>query len=90
MTQGCDPDFNSAWARLSCCLSKGPLKRDFLGIYLTTCSESVVLQIQTLWGSFFSKHSKFNLDFKNAEKNWEEVFPIWDNCIWIGNVKLSL
>ena len=23
---------------------------------------------------FFSKHSKFNLDFKNAAKNWEKVF----------------
>ena len=36
-TGGCD--LNSAWARLLCCLSKGPLKRDFLGIYLTTFSD---------------------------------------------------
>ena len=28
----CDADFNSVWARLSCCLSKCPLKWDFLDI----------------------------------------------------------
>ena len=39
---------------------------------------------------FVSKHSKFDLDFKNAAKNWEENFPMWYNCIWSCNVKLSL
>ena len=39
---------------------------------------------------FFSKCLKFKLDFKNAAKNWEKVFCFWDNCIWIGIVKLSL
>ena len=87
----CDADFNSAWARLPCCLSKGPLKRDFLDIYLTTFSESVISKIQNLGGSsFFKKYLKFNLDFKNAAKNSEKVFCFWDNCIWIGIVKLSL
>ena len=32
----------------------------------------------------------FNLDFERAAKNWEKVFCFWDNCIWIGIVKLSL
>ena len=48
-----DGDFNSAWARLSCCFSKGRLKREFLDIYLTTFSESVILEIKNLWGSSF-------------------------------------
>ena len=48
-------------------------------------------EIQDLWASsFWSKCSKFQLDFKNAAKNSEKVFCFWDNCIWIGIVKLSL
>ena len=86
-----DACFNSAWARLPCCLSEGPLKRAFLDIYLTTFSESVISEIQKLWGSyFFSKYSKFDLNSRNAGKIWEKVFCFWDNCIWIGIVKLSL
>ena len=38
---------------------------------------------------FFSKCLKLNLNFKNSATNWEKVFSFWDNCIWIGNVKLS-
>ena len=76
---------------MPCCLYKGPLKRDFLNIYLTRFLESVNLEIQKLWGSFsFSKCLKFKLDLKNASKNWEKVFSFWDNCIWIDIVKLSL
>ena len=33
---------------------------------------------------------KFFIDFKNSAKNWEKVLCFWDNCIWIGIVKLSL
>ena len=63
----CDSCFSSAYPRLPCCLSKGPLKRAFLHIYLTTFSESAVSERQKLWGSpFFSKCSKLNLDFKNG------------------------
>ena len=80
-----------AWARLPCCLLKGPLKRDFLDIYPTTFSESVISEIQNLWGSFlFSKYLKFDIHFKNAVKNWGNVLFFWDNCIWIGIVQLSL
>ena len=54
-------------------------------------SESVISEIHSLWGSsFFWKCSKFNVDYRNAEKNWEKVFCFWDNSIWIGCVKLSL
>ena len=82
---------DSVCANLACCSWKGPLKRYFLDIYLTTFSVSVILEIQNLWESYFvPKCSKCNLDFKNAERNWEKVFFFWDNCIWIGIVKLSL
>ena len=54
-------------------------------------SESVIWEIHWLWGSsFFWKCSKFNVDYRNAEKNWEKVFCFWDNSIWIGCVKLSV
>ena len=48
-----DADLNSAWASSPCCLSKGHLKGDFLDIYLTTFSESVISEMQNLWGSSF-------------------------------------
>ena len=87
----CDADFKSASARLSCCLSKHPLKRGFLDLYLTKFSESVTSKIQNLWrSSFYSKCLKLNLDFKNAAKNWKKVFYFWEKWIWIGIVKLSL
>ena len=47
--------------------------------------------MQNIWGSFFFwKYLKFNEDFKNGAKNGEKVFCFWDNCIWIGIVKVSL
>ena len=64
--------------------------RDFLDIYLTTFSESVISEIQNLWeSSFFSRYSKFDQDFKNAAKSWKRVFCFWEKYIWIGIVKLS-
>ena len=62
-------------ARLSCCLSIGPLKRDFLDIYLTTFLESVISEIHDVLGlSFFWKYSKFNVDFKKTDKKSEKKF----------------
>ena len=53
-------------------------------------SESVISKLQNLWGSYFvSTLLKFNLKFKKAAENSEKVFSFWDNCIWIGIVKLS-
>ena len=87
----CDVDFNSASTSLPCCLSKGPLKRDVLDIYLTKFSEAIISKIQNLWGSYFAPNLlKFNLNFKKAAKNRENLFCFWDNGIWIGIVKLSL
>ena len=87
----CDADLNSAWALLPCCLSKGSLKWDFLDIDLTTCSESLISERQKpKSSSFFSKRSKCQIRFKNAAKSSEKLFCFYDNCIWIGFVKLSL
>ena len=87
----CDADLNSVWAPLPYCLSKHPLKWDFLDSYLTTFSESLTSKVQNLWGSSFSsKCLKFKTNFKKAAKNWSNVFCFWDNCIWIGIVNLSL
>ena len=53
--------------------------------------ESVISQIQILWGSsFFSKCQKCYLDFENEAKNWEKGIFLRYNCIWIGIVKLSV
>ena len=83
--------FQMCLARLTYCFSKHPLKRDFLDIYLTPFSGSVTSKIQNLWPwSFFSKCLKFKLNFKIATKNSEKIFCFWDNCIWIGILKLSL
>ena len=87
----CEADLNSAWARLPCCLSKGRLKGDFLDIYLTTFSESVISEMQNLWGSSFDeKYLKFLVDCNNAPRNSQKVFCFRDNYIWNGSVKLSL
>ena len=40
--------------------------------------------------SFFWKCLKFHLGFGIAARNGEKNFCFWDNCIWIGTVKLSL
>ena len=85
-----DADLNSAWTHVPGCFSKSSLICDYLGIYLTTFSESVIWEIQKLWGSsFFSKRSKFQIHFKNREKKRKKLF-FRDNCIWIGVVKFSL
>ena len=75
LSRCCDADFDSAWARFPCCLLKGPPKRDFLEIYLTRFSESLISEIQHLWGSYFvPKYLEFNLDFKNPAKISENFF----------------
>ena len=52
---------------------------------------SVIWETKNLWGSsFFTKYLKFIAHFKNAAKKSEKLFCFWDNCIWIGIVKLSL
>ena len=49
------------------------------------------MEIHRLWvSSFFRQGSKFNVHFKNEEKNWDKLFCFWDNSISSGCVNLSL
>ena len=55
--------------------------------------KGAVMQTSTVLGHVYHiacQSILFNLDFERAAKNWEKVFCFWDNCIWIGIVKLSL
>ena len=57
----------------------------------TAANYSVIFKIQQPWGwSFDWKCSEFNIPFKNAEANPENVFCFWDNGITIGCVKFCL
>ena len=71
---------------------KIPWKWDFLGIDLTRFFG--VRNFGNTSGMrlnfFFRICSKFNLHFRNAEKDWEKVFCFRHTFIWIGCVKLSL
>ena len=65
----CCSDWNKGLARLPCCYSAGPLKRDFLDIYLTTYfgvpnfGNTQVMRIILFW-----KVSKCNTNFKTSLK----------------------
>ena len=65
----CRSDFNSVSARLPCYLSKGPLKRDFLDIYLTTFFGVLIFKnTPAMRLIVFGKFSKLNLNLENAKK----------------------
>ena len=58
-----------------CCLLKGPLKHDFLDIYLNTISESVTSKIHQLWGSsLFENVQNFIYIWKILKKNQKKLF----------------
>ena len=68
MVKYCDQDFNSACARLPCCSSKGCLKPDLIDIDLSRFSQSVMAEIQKLWGSFFFKIFKILMQILKKQK----------------------
>ena len=63
--------FQHCLSHLIYCLSKGPLKRDFLKIYLTTFFGIRNFRRRSAMDGrlFFLKCSKFFLNFENAEEN---------------------
>ena len=77
---------------LLCSLGNGMLKGNFSYIYLITFfgdgNFGKISFMRVIF--FFRKCSKYNVDLKNREKNWEKVFCLWYNSIWIGSVKLFL
>ena len=68
----CDADFNIAYARLPCSLSKGSSKRGFWDISLTTFSECVIWRLQNLSASIFLSKilSKFQKCSKKSRKSF--------------------
>ena len=83
--------FQQWFGNFTMLLVKTSSETGLFDIYVTTFFEVVISEIQRLWGSsFFPKCSKSNIDFKNAVKDWENVFCLRVNCIWIGIVKFSL
>ena len=86
--KGCHWDFSTFWSSLPCCLSKSPLKRDFLDIYVTTFYGIGNLGNRSVLRLVFSlKVFKILSTFQKFRKNnWEKAFCFLDNCIWIGCV----
>ena len=79
------------WSFLRCLLWKRALKWDFTDIYLINIiGDGNLGHISTMRVIFFLKWSKFNVDFKNGDKNWKKVFCFWENNISVGSVKFSL
>ena len=82
---------NCLWNRLPCSLSKGLLKQGFLD---TSPTRSFAVpnfgNTKAMRVIFFWNCSKFNLDFRSAEKKWLKIFSFFDKCMWIDCVKLSL
>ena len=86
--------FQRCFGPFLCYLWKGPLKRDFLDIYLTTFfgvpkfkNPSAVRVI------FFWKWSNLNINSENAKKkkkHSENTFPFLDNYLWKCCNKLPL
>ena len=57
----------------------------------STFSKTAISEIHRLWGSsLFLNCSKFNVNFRKKQKNWEKVFTLWVNKIWVGSIKLRL
>ena len=76
--KSCCADFSRLRDRLACWLSKDVLKQGFLYIYLPLLSQSEISKIQKAERPFFiSKCLKIDVDFRNAGKNGEKLFPGW-------------
>ena len=88
----CRPDFNRPCSHSPCPSPMCLLKEDFLDIYLITFFG--VLNFGNTWAMsvfFFRKMFKIYYRFeKYKHKNWDNISCFWDNCIWIGCVKLCL
>ena len=74
-----------------CYLSKGPLKWDFLHIYLTTVFRvRKIKNPSAMRVIFFFKIFKIESKFGKWEKKSRKSFFFWDNCIWRCCNKLPL
>ena len=87
-------DLNRLSARLPYHFSNSPLKRDFLGFYLTTFfGVRKFKNTSAMRVIFFLKMFKIEFKFRNSKKkkkNSEKFFRFLDNCIWKCCNKLPL
>ena len=68
----------------------GRLQLNFLAIYLATFfGVSNFEKIEAIKVIYFGNSSKFDVDLKNADKNWGTFFSFWHKCIWIVCIELS-
>ena len=87
----CRPALNSVSRGLPCYLSKDPLKRDFLDIYLTTFfgipnfKKTSTMGVMFVWKIF-----KIESKFRKCKKISGNIFHFRYNCIWKCCHKLPL
>ena len=70
----CDADFSSALARLPCCFPTGSLKWYFLGIYLTTFSESVTSKMENLWANLLGLNVQNFMQISKLQQEIDKTF----------------
>ena len=83
--------FQQCFGPFPCYLWKGPLKRGFLDIYLTTFF--IVRKSKNTSAMrviFFLKKFKIESSLGNAKENRDNIFRFLDNCIWKCCYRLSL
>ena len=77
--------------RFPCYLSKGPLKRDILDIYLTTfLGVCKIKNTSAMRVIFLLEIFKIKFNFWKCEKKVENIFCFWESCISKCCYKLSL
>ena len=85
-----DADFTRVWDPLTCWLSRGVLTWCFLKSGLTksftVCNFQKKVAMTII---FFFKMFEIWSRFQKWTKQWEKVFGLKDNCIWIENDKFS-
>ena len=88
----CHSDFGNVWSHLPCCLSKGPLKRDFLDIYLTTFfAVRIFANTSAMKVIFFLKLFEILAAFQKFRKRLRKSFLFFFyKGIWFGFINLSL
>ena len=83
--------FLKSLGRLTCSLWKGGLKRAYPNISLT-----MPLTVYSFGNKLasnvisFPKCWKFDEDFKNGKKNWENAFKFLDNSIWYSTCRFQI
>ena len=83
--------FQQCLLPFTCCFAKNRMKLDFFEIWLTTffwvhnVGNTATMKVILLLKMF-----KILSSFQNCRNKFRKCFFFWDNCIWIGCLKLSL